>query len=55
MLPAVLHISKYMWLMLYLFLKFLYILYFDLFYYGRVPVDNGWRTASGTRTTILTF
>jgi len=37
---------------LFVFLNF-YAFYISIFYYDRLPVNNGWRTNSGTRTTVL--
>jgi hypothetical protein len=53
MLPAVLPVDKYMWLMFYLYSSIFILFIFQFFYYDRVPVKNGWRNTSGTRTTIL--
>jgi hypothetical protein len=44
MLPAMLHISKCMWLMFYLFLKILIVFIFKFFNEGCIPVNNGWHT-----------
>ena len=52
MLPAMLHSSKYMWLMFYFLLHFYYLLFIFIFYYGHIPEKDGWGTNSGTSTTV---
>jgi hypothetical protein len=38
---------------LFVFLNFFLFIFQFFFYYDRLPVNNGWGTKSGTRTTVL--
>lgn len=51
MLPAMLFISRYMWLIIYSFFKMFIISYFR-FLPGQLPVNNGWYTSSSPSTTV---
>lgn len=50
--PAVLHISKYMRLVFYLFFKICICVYISIFFVNPVPVNSGWHISSGMCTTV---
>jgi hypothetical protein len=52
MLPAVPHISKYMWLMFCFFFKFVSFSIIQSVYDGQIQAHNGSRTSTGMWTTV---
>ena len=52
MLPAVLHVTKYICLMFYIFFKILSFLYLSLSYEGCIPLNIGEHNSNGACTTV---